>query len=131
MIMKNLNDLVPKHKSDHQAIQLLSQLTYPEYKPILWELLHWIQDINWPIAFEIIPILKKAGDDIIPFINRIFETDDYIWQRWTLKYLVADMPIEIIKIFRPILDRLAENPNNNEKEEELDLIAQELTNKLK
>lgn len=45
-----LRDLIPKNKFDDGNIVELDGLTDEELKPIVYDLLMWLQDYNWPIS---------------------------------------------------------------------------------
>ncbi|WP_178075963.1 DUF5071 domain-containing protein [Paenibacillus oralis] len=49
----NIRELIPKHKQDYERVEQLKTKTLEEIKPILPELLEWLQDMNWPIAQDI------------------------------------------------------------------------------
>ena len=61
-----IRELLPKNKFDNSNINRLFLLTDEEIKPIIYELLEWTQDYNWPIAKEIIPVLLESSYLLIP-----------------------------------------------------------------
>lgn len=61
-IYMDIKELIPKHKDDQKVIAGLKKLSFDELKPIIPELLEWMQDMNWPIA----DILKAFADRMIP-----------------------------------------------------------------
>ncbi len=128
--MNKPENYIPKDKHDLESIKKLSEFEYPYYKPILPSLFEWIQDINWPVAQKIVPLLLKAGIDTIPHIKHIFQTDDYVWQYWTITFVVdkfeGNLRNEILEALRFDLERLAYNPTDEEKKEELDIAAKEV-----
>ena len=68
--------LIPKHKDDQEVIENLRKLSFEEIKPIIPDLLEWLQDINWPIAGPVADILKPFSNNIVPDIIKILRTDD-------------------------------------------------------
>ncbi|WCL49690.1 DUF5071 domain-containing protein [Leptospira sp. GIMC2001] len=122
----DIKDYIPKNKHDFASVEVIKNLGYPGYKPILKDLFIWIQDINWPIAREIVPLLIAAGKDIVPIVNDILDSNDYVWQAWVLNYVLIKMPKTIKLEFKSQLERIAKNPNKDEKYEDLDEIAKEI-----
>jgi hypothetical protein len=117
---------IPKTKMDTDLIEELSTYVYPFYKPILSELFEWIQDINWPVAEKIIPLLLDAKEDVIPIVKNILLTDDDVWKYWTLSQVVIKMDISIVKELKPDLDRIINTPTKGELLEGVNLIAEKL-----
>ena len=71
---------LPKDKSDYDSIKLLKTLSKAELKLILPEILEWTKDINWPVAPLIIDeLLIPLGQDLIPSLKDILESNDYDW----------------------------------------------------
>ncbi len=83
----DINELIPKHKDDQKVIDGLKRLSFDELKPIIPELLEWLQDGNWPIAWPVAQILKPFADKITPEIINILKTNDGIWKNNILGYL--------------------------------------------
>jgi hypothetical protein len=92
---------------------------YPAVEPILFELLEWLQDLNWPVAQVIAPFLATIGSPLVSPIRRILQTDDEIWKRWILTEIV-EKSAELASAFRDELARLADSPTETEIEAELD-----------
>jgi len=130
--MNELEKYIPKNKFDTKKIIELSKYNYPYYKSILHELFIWIQDINWPVAKEIAPLLIKAGKDITPELKSILLSNDDIWKYWSLTQILLEMPDstqkEIVFEISSELKRIASNPTKGEASEELDIIAKEILN---
>ena len=84
--MTDIHDLVPKNKFDSSNIERLKHLTDNEIEPILPSLLEWIQDCNWPVAGDILPVLALHQSALVPLIHRVLsphEKDD-IWKYWIM-----------------------------------------------
>ncbi len=123
-------EYLPIHKSDTLKIEELAKIGYPFYKPILYELFEWIQDYNWPVAQKIVPLLCKAGEDIIPVIKKILMTDDDVWKYWVLSQVIDKMPIEFIIILKEDITKIEKAPTDGEKYDEVDIVAKELLKKI-
>ena len=85
----DVHALVPKDKCDCSHIEELKRLSASEIEPILPRLLAWIQDINWPVAADLLPVLAQRQTALLPLIREILraeETDD-VWKYWILTSL--------------------------------------------
>jgi hypothetical protein len=128
--MDNIFSLIPKDKSDNSSIEKLKEIEVSEAEPILGELLEWIQDINWPIAQELIKVLPRFHSLLISNLKLIFESDDDIWKCYAL-CLLKDFPDEsVIKLY-PEIARMVKYPTNGELEEGVNEYAIEVTQKFK
>lgn len=90
----NVKDLVPKDKHDISNINKLYNLSDEEMKPIVYNLLEWIQDYNWPVAQELVPLLKEREDIIFPYMSDILRGDDFMWKYWIMDLIIPDFSIE-------------------------------------
>lgn len=90
----NVKDLVPKDKHDISNINKLYNLSDEEMKPIVYDLLEWIQDYNWPVAQELVPLLKEREDIIFPYMSDILRGDDFMWKYWIMDLIIPDFSIE-------------------------------------
>lgn len=115
-----IKDLIPKHKFDEKVIHGLKNLSFEELKPIIPELLEWLQDMNWPIARPIANILEPFADRLTPDIIKILKTNDGMWKLWILVTLARKTtdPLLLIEI-----ERIAKFPTRDEIEDEVDLEA--------
>lgn len=116
-------DLIPKDKSDIETAKKLFQYSYFEVKEIVPELLQWMQDMNWPVAKYVADYLLTILDSIEIDVFRILKGDDLIWNYWIL--MVFGMNINSDQVKNEIL-RLANFPNELEKNEFLDEVASEI-----
>ena len=128
--MNDISKYIPRHKDDVRRIKELSKTEYPFYKPILSDLFKWIQDINWPVAREIVPLLITAGEDVVPHVKLILNSSDAIWKRWTLSYVMEAMSSKVIGQIKSELERIVQYPSNDEVAEEVDVLAKQLLEKI-
>ena len=77
----NIRELIPEHKDDQKVIERFKRLSFEEIKPIIPDLLEWLQDRNWPIAGPVAEILTPFSDSIVPEIIKILKTNDGLWKR--------------------------------------------------
>jgi hypothetical protein len=127
--MKNIHQYLPKNKDDISKIDELEKLPYSSYKPILKDLFEWVQDMNWPVAEKVAPLLIKAGKDTIPIIKDILRSDDVIWGYWVLQRIVSKMSIEVIQELERELKAISANPTPEQKAEELDILCMQVLKK--
>ena len=116
--------LYPKGKDDIATARRAVAAGYPAVEPVLYELLTWLQDCNWPVAHELFDFLASIGAPLAPHIRRVFDGDDYVWQYWLIG-LFRESP-ELYSIFRADIHRLASSPTQNEHVNELDALCAEL-----
>ncbi len=129
----DFHDLLPKDKFDTEAAGQLSKLSDTEIEPLLWDLLQWTQDMNWPVASEIVRILSDRGNLLEPYILKILseKQDDAIWKYWILSSLLPCLTVEPSQEIMLAIKRIAEHPTMGEASEEADTAAKEFLNLLK
>jgi hypothetical protein len=120
-----LENLIPRHKHDTERVQALVDRGYPEIEPILPELLEWVQDMNWPVAQALAPLLAGIGLPLAPYIRVILSSDDHLWKYFVLSGVVRRSPALRAEL-RPELDRLSAHPTDDERREEVDEVAREI-----
>ncbi len=125
--MKKIFELVPKDKHDISSIEKLSSIDIKEVEPILEDLMIWIQDINWPVAKELIKVLPRFHLMLVPVIHNIFETGDDVWKSWTLE-LLRNFPRETLILLKPDLERMVNFPTSSEILEYVTESANEILN---
>ena len=85
-----IKELIPKDKSDFSNIDKLYGLTDEEIKPIIYELLEWLQDYNWPVAQKLVPVLNEREDLVFPYISTILNGNDNMWKYWIMELLIPN-----------------------------------------
>jgi len=116
----DIKKLIPKHKFDEGVIAGLKELSFEQLRPIIPELLEWLQDMNWPIAKPIADILKPFADRMTPQIIEILRTNDSMWELWILVTLARTTtdPLLLNEI-----ERIAKFPSKIEIEDGVNLEA--------
>ncbi|MFZ4913606.1 DUF5071 domain-containing protein [Paenibacillus sp. S29] len=117
---------MPQHKHDLERVELLKKQPIEKLKPILPEILEWLQDGNWPIAEPIENVLLNFEEELIPYIREIFSTNDGCWKYFLLHGLIRKLPDYTLKELKADLNRMLNTPTEDEKQEELDDILIEL-----
>ncbi|OXS66047.1 DUF5071 domain-containing protein [Lysinibacillus sp. KCTC 33748] len=121
--MENFGDLLPRHKHDHDRVEIIKRMDRDQILPLLPNLLEWIQDMNWPVAPSVLELLLTFPEEIVPHVQDVSSSDDENWKWFILHFLVIKLPVESRVQFREYLTRVAETPTHNELAEELDEIA--------
>ncbi|MGC7870990.1 DUF5071 domain-containing protein [Desulfosporosinus sp. SYSU MS00001] len=93
------DDLIPTliRYKDGRAAKVLKGIGYPRVKNVLYELLGWLKDINWPGAYDIADLIVSIGTPMIPHIKRAFEERDDIWHYWIITNVLEKWDKETIK----------------------------------
>ena len=121
----NIKYLVPKDKHDVSNINKLYSLTDDEMKLIVYDLLEWIQDYNWPVAQELVPLLKEREDIIFPYMSDILRGDDFMWKYWIMDLIIPDFSIEHKNALKDDILALINDPDIDEDTESIREIAKE------
>ncbi|HLP21481.1 MAG TPA: DUF5071 domain-containing protein [Chitinophagales bacterium] len=119
----NIRELIPKHKHDTLTAEKLKDYSYAEIKPIIPDLLEWIQDMNWPVARPVAAYLETLTEYISEDILEILKGDDEVWKYWTIMYLGAvTQDNEVLNEIK----RIAHNPTKAEIIDEVDEEARRI-----
>ena len=119
----DIKELLPRGKHDFERVDLLKKVERDALRPIIPELLKWLQDTNWPISAEVGKMLLPFDSDLIPYIQDIFQTDDDMWKYWILSELVSKLSKKAKSGLTDDLNRFAYHPTAWEQEEGVDEIA--------
>jgi hypothetical protein len=125
-MIHNIQNLIPTHKADLERAEAVVKAGYPAVEPILGELIEWLQDYNWPVAHILAQFLASIGTPIVPHISRVLRTDDDVWKYWVIALLLRSLPKAAAVGFRPELERLYYTPQPIERNEELNILAQDI-----
>jgi len=120
-----LHELLPKDKHDIERATALVSNGYPTVAPILPDLLEWLQDGNWPVAYVIGPFLASIGKPLTEEVRRILQSQDQLWKYWILLDVVSHSP-ELATALHPELVKIAEGAAVDEDEKEVKEVAKEI-----
>ncbi|MCL1935157.1 MAG: DUF5071 domain-containing protein [Defluviitaleaceae bacterium] len=125
MYEKNLRNLIPKDKFDNSNIEKLMMLPEEDLKQILPELILWIADFNWPIAIELIPILIKYPNSILPIIKKNLQAseEDAELKNYIILKLIPELPKKYQDMLIKDIERIYKEPTSIEIAEEVNEIA--------
>jgi len=124
--MEDVRQLVPTGKADLARAQAAVRAGYPAVAPVLYELVEWLQDYNWPVARILVPFLRSIGAPLVPHLWRVLQSDDDVWKYWVMNLLISSLSKDVASEFRRELERLCYSPEPNEKQGELDEQARQL-----
>lgn len=105
--MTSLRDLIPKDKFDNSTINQLCKLTDNEMQSIIFDLLGWLQDYNWPIAKDILPIVVLHQNIAMPHILTILQGNDIIWKYWVIELVIPYLIYPNKQLVKSELERLS------------------------
>lgn len=111
---KAIDSLLPRDKHDVSNAMALVNLGWDGAECVAPQILEWVQDLNWPVAYIFAPFLVDAGARLAPFIRPIFAGDDAIWTFNILQAVVSQSPALTTELFCE-LECLAHNPTLNEE----------------
>ncbi|MGC5773673.1 DUF5071 domain-containing protein [Paenibacillus pabuli] len=126
----DVREWLPRDKYDFEAVRKLSELGNEELKDIIPELMEWLQDGNWPISKSVEDLLLRFGEEFIPHIQNGFQTKDPQWEYFMLTGLIRRLPSQYLIMLKGDLERILENPTEDEILEELDEVIIPLLDKI-
>ncbi|MGX1828729.1 DUF5071 domain-containing protein [Paenibacillus taichungensis] len=126
----NVRQWLPRDKHDFEAVRKLSELSNEELRDIIPELMEWLQDGNWPIFRSVEDLLLRFGEELIPYIQNVFNTKDPQWEYFMLTGLISRLPSRYLIVLKDDLERILKNPTEDEMLEELDEVIVPLLNKI-
>lgn len=114
MESKKIEDFIPKNKFDDKSLYGIDELTDEEIQPIIYELLEWLQDYNWPVADKVLKVLLKRENLVFPYISDILEGNDIIWKIWIIDLLIPTFTAEHKELLRENILDLSNISDNDE-----------------
>ena len=118
--------LVPSSKIDFEACSNLATATDDEIAPIVSVLLEWLQDFNWPVAPLVQERLATLGAELIDPAKSVLRGNDNVWKYWLVSSLLPLVRDDVFSAVAVEVERIASNPTEGEKHEEVHIAAQEL-----
>nr|WP_295768911.1 DUF5071 domain-containing protein [Rhodoferax sp.] len=122
---RSLPELVPSAKDETDLAKKLVALGYPAVKPVIAEILEWVEDANWPVAKVFLPFLARIGAPLVPHVRYVLQSQDEQWKRVVLDHIVSESGALAHGISVDLL-RLIDTPTDAERAEGLHTIADEL-----
>lgn len=121
--------LVPESKFDLEACSNLEKASDTQILPYLNEILEWTEDYNWPVAPPIYRRLSKMGLDLVGPLQSILKSNDICWKYFIIFFLLQDLKKEVLNSLKTELIRIAQSPDEDEKEAEMDIEVKRLLEK--
>ncbi|MEP0214397.1 MAG: DUF5071 domain-containing protein [Cellulophaga sp.] len=121
---------LPKHKGDTEAVANLKDYSYKQVKPIVPELLTWLQDLNWPVADPIALYLQSIAEYITDDIIAILKSKDEVWKYWLVLVFGTNATAPIAPKLLAEFKRIATQPTKAEIAEETQDLALEVIKNL-
>ena len=117
---------LPRTKLDTDIARRLEGLPPDTLAPHLPALLEWVQDINWPVARIIAPILARFDARIVPHLRTILQGDDDVWKYWVISAIIQEMDPAVREGVMDEIVRIINTPTEGERREEVDLVARDV-----
>ncbi len=73
-------DLIPTNKADTATAEKLWYFSFEEIKPIVPDLLTWLQDLHWPVSEPISKYLQTFSEHITDNLLDILKGNDDEWK---------------------------------------------------
>lgn len=120
-------ELVPKNKFDFSGIEELHMLSDEEIEPVLPFLLEWMKDMNWPVAKEMPELLSKHQRLIVPCIIKALQPEqlECDWKNFIIWELLPKLDSQYLIMMKAHLERIIENPTQEELFEGTDIAAKD------
>lgn len=122
LMRPDLQNSLPTHKSDLAAAESVVALGWPAVEPITMQLLEWLQDANWPVAYVLAPFFESIGANLAPYVLQILQKQDEVWKYYVIQAVVGRSP-PLAQALESELRRIAQHPTDGERAEEVDLVA--------
>ncbi len=89
--------------------------------------LYFLQDMNWPVANAILPLMLRYEDETTRVALDILKQDqkDDVWKYWIIKDFVPALSDKNQSILSDSINRIANYPTKGEHTEEVDAAARE------
>lgn len=123
-----MKNLVPETKLDLETANRAVEAGFPAVEPVLFELIKWLQDVNWPVAKVLAPFLADVGLPLVPHIDHVFSTTDETWKYWVIVCLISRNDT-LFHHYKQMMIRYAEHPTDDEIHHELHEVAREVLEK--
>lgn len=107
---------IPSSKYNPEEFEIIRNSTDEEIIKNCRNLLPWVQDINWPIAHEIVLRLKNVVPEIESEIMEVLNGDDHDWKINVLRSIVKTSSNPIPASIRNYILQLLNGDLNYEDE---------------
>ena len=95
-LRRDLRKSLPQGSDDLDALPRLVALGYPAVEPILFDLLKWIRQPDWPVAKPVAAFLTQIGSPLTPYIEQMFRSHDQAWAAQVVREILERWPAEAL-----------------------------------
>ena len=117
------SSLIPVSKHDFETVERIKITEPKNIQEVLPQIFEWIEDINWPIAPELIKVLTGFDEMIIPFVIDLIRNPDGLREYSIYYFMLPLLTNRQLCLLKEELERVANNPSFFEKEEGYNKIA--------
>ena len=121
-----MRGIVPAHKQDFAACEALAKATDHEVEAHIDALLVWLQDYNWPVSGLVHKRIVGLGDSLAGPLAKIMASQDNVWKYWIVHRLLPELPQSVWASLDCALQRINNDPTDDEIAEDLPHAVQEL-----
>lgn len=119
--------IVPAHKTDLEAVQNLQRANAAAIIAQAGPLLEWTQDGNWPVGWDISPVLRPYVNDIVPELVEILRGNEDSWREYCISEIIRPSPVtRLAPALLTELRRIADFPQDERHKWEPIDLAQEV-----
>lgn len=90
-----------------------SPLGYPAVEPVLFDLLKWIRQPEWPVAKPVVAFLREIGPPLTPAIEQMFRSHDQAWAAQVIREILQHWPPEALQPLFVQLEQRAMQPTSD------------------
>ena len=109
-----------------EACSALDGASLADIVPYLAELVDWLADMNWPVAKPVMEKLETVGGALSPVLINVLKGDDHQHKYYLLSGLLLRCRPEVREACMSEVVRIINDPSDLEKQEEVDLVAQDV-----
>jgi hypothetical protein len=96
-LRRDLRKSLPQRHDDLDALPRLVAVGYPAVEPVLFDLLKWIRQPEWPVAKPVVDFLREIGAPLRPAIEQMFRTEDRAWAAQAIREILEHWPVEALQ----------------------------------
>jgi hypothetical protein len=122
--MNTLIKLLPTDKADIASPEKLFGYSYIDVRPIIPNLLTWLQDGHWPASQPVGIFLSTIAGNLTSEIIAILNGDDGAWKFQVLRWLIDERPLA--PEIQIELARIRDSPAGDDVEEGVQEFAERL-----
>ncbi|BDU37847.1 DUF5071 domain-containing protein [Vibrio nigripulchritudo] len=112
-------NIIPVNKSDIRTCERLFKLSNSEIEPYIYELLEWMQDLNWPVAYPVSKRLFLFNTELVEPLLKILNSDDDTWKYWIVSYFLHHTSNNVYDRLFFKLSSMKNHPTKREVDEEV------------